>query len=97
MDKLDVDVVHINNGTLFSHKNTEMPFSAAQMDLEIIILNEISQRKTYDITYIWNFKNGANKLIYKIDSQTLKTNIWLPQVQGGMGWGYGNSKGILLY
>ena len=38
------DVVHIYNGLLFSHKkNNIMPFVATWVDLEIIILSEISQ------------------------------------------------------
>ena len=41
------DVVHIYNGTLLSHKNSEvLPFAATWMDLEIIILSEVRQRKT---------------------------------------------------
>ena len=41
------DVVHIYNGILLSHKKDEiMPFAATWMDLEMIILSEISQRKT---------------------------------------------------
>ena len=45
MDK--EDVVHIYNGILLSHKKKEiMPFAATWMDLEIIILSEISQTKT---------------------------------------------------
>ena len=39
------DVVYIYNGILLSHKKNEiMPFTAAWMQLEIIILNEISQK-----------------------------------------------------
>ena len=34
-----------------------MPFTAAWMDLEIIVLSEVSERQTsYDITYTWNLK-----------------------------------------
>ena len=43
MDK--EDVVHIKNGRLLSHKKNEMmPFAATWMDLEIIILIEITGR-----------------------------------------------------
>ena len=36
-------------------KKNEMPFAATWMDLEIIILSEVSQRKiSYGITYMWN-------------------------------------------
>ena len=44
MDK--EDVVHIYNGMLVSHKNNEiMSFAATWMDLEIIILREVSQKE----------------------------------------------------
>ena len=34
------------------------------MDLEIIILSEVSQRQIlYDVTYMWNLKNDTNELI----------------------------------
>ena len=67
-------MVYINNGILLSHKKNEiMPFAATWMDLEIIILSEVSQRQiSYDITFTWNLKYDANELICKakIDSQT---------------------------
>ena len=38
-------------------KNEIMPFAATWMDLEMIILSEVSQRQmSYDITYKWNLK-----------------------------------------
>ena len=41
-------------------KNEIMPFAATQMDLEISILSEVSQRQKdkHDmLSYIWNLKN----------------------------------------
>ena len=38
-----------------------MPFAATWMDLEGIMLSEMSARKRqilYDITYVWNLKNA---------------------------------------
>ena len=49
MDK--EDMVHIYNGILATKKNEIMPFAATWMDLEIIILSEVSQRKTNIILY----------------------------------------------
>ena len=58
-------------------KNEILPFAATWMNLQNIILSELSQRQIlYDITYMWNLKNNTNKSIYKIDSlrkQTLGT------------------------
>ena len=62
-----------------------MPFAATWMDLEIIILSEVSQteKDIYTIAYIQNLKkNDTNELIYKTDSQTSKTNLWLPKGKG---------------
>ena len=43
-----------------------MPFATTWMQLEIIILNEVSQKDTdkyhfYDITYMWNRKYDTNE------------------------------------
>ena len=69
-----------------------MPLAATWMNLEIIILSEVSQMEkdiSYNITYMWNLKeNDTNELIYKreADSQMQKTNLWLPGRKVG-GWG----------
>ena len=62
-----------------------MPFAATWMDLEIIILSEVSHRekdKHQMISLICGIlKNDTNELIYKTetDQQTSKTNLWLPK------------------
>ena len=54
-------------------KNYIMSFAAIWMDLEIILLSEVSQMQiSYDITYMQNTKNDTNESIYntEIDFQT---------------------------
>ena len=84
MDK--EEVVHTYNGILLSHKKNEIiPFVATWMNLEFIILSKVSQRKTNILSLTCGIlKNGTNELIYKIetDSQTLKTDLWLPKGKG---------------
>ena len=48
-------------------RNEIMPFAATQMDLEIIILSEVSQAKTNIICYpsVKSKKNDVSELIYK--------------------------------
>ena len=54
-----------------------MPFAATWMQLEIIILNEVSQEEKdkipYDITYMWNLKYYTNELISETESQREQT------------------------
>ena len=68
-----------------------MPSAATQMDLEIIILNGVNQRKT---KIIWDHLYVESKIWYEWiylqnkDSQTEKTNLWLPkEIAGGKGSG----------
>ena len=57
-----------------------MPFAATWMDLEIIILSEVSQKEKdiyHMISHIQNLKYDTNELIYETetDSQTWKTKV----------------------
>ena len=66
-----------------------MPFGATWMQLEIIMLSEVSQKekdKYHDITYMWNLKYGTNDPVYETDSQTQRSDLWLPR-GGGSGLG----------
>ena len=67
-----------------------MPFLATWTDLENIIQSEVSQTKTNVIwyhLYVESKKNDTNQLTYKTetDSQTEKTNVWLPKGWWGEG------------
>ena len=44
------------HGILIIKKNEIMPFAATQMDLEIVILSEVTQRKT-NVMYHLNVKS----------------------------------------
>ena len=71
MDKEDVVYIYVyihTHAHIYTHthtmeyysgikKNEIMPFAAKWIDLEIIILSEVSQRQiSYDNTYMWNQK-----------------------------------------
>ena len=51
-----------------------MPLAVTWMDLEIIILSEVSQKEKdklpYDITYMWNLKYDTNELIYETETDS---------------------------
>ena len=64
-------------------KNEIMPFTT-WMQLEILILSEVSQKendKYHNITYMWNLKYSTNETICETetDSQTCRTELWLPR------------------
>ena len=65
-------------------KNEIIPFAATWMDLELIILSEVSQTKTNIMWYhlfVDDKNNDTNEHIYKIetDLQILKRHLWLPK------------------
>ena len=50
-------------------KNKIIPFAATQMDLEILIMSNVSQT-SYDSAYRWNLKNNENELIYRTETSS---------------------------
>ena len=63
MDKEDMSNKHVMGYYSAIKKNQILPFAATCMDLEGIMLSEISQtekHKLYDITYMRNSKNTTN-------------------------------------
>ena len=95
MDK--EDVVCIYNGILLSHKKNKTssiylsnihPLAATWMQLEIIMLSEVSQKEKdkYDgITYMWDLKYGTNEHVYDAEAD-FQTEIRLV-VAAGQGSG----------
>ena len=88
MDK--EDVVHIYNGILLSHKKEWNNAICSNMDGPRDYhtkwrKSEGERQIPYDIAHMWNLKHNTNECIYKTetDSQTSKTNLWLPK---GNGW-----------
>ena len=68
MDKEVVTRTH--KGILLSHKNYKiMPSVAAEMQPEIIICSEFSQKKTNDIIHMWNLKYDPNEPIHEIGTE----------------------------
>ena len=44
--------------------------------------SERERQISYDTPYMWNLEYDTNELIYKTDSQTQETNLWLPKGKG---------------
>ena len=66
---------HIHNGILLSHKKPKiMPFAVTWIELETLILSEVSQRNTYHISHIWNLIYGTNERFHREDTRGL--GVW---------------------
>ena len=89
----DVVYIYICNGILAIKINEIMSFAATWIDLEIIILSEVSQRQiSNDITYMWNLiLKWYKRIIYKkeINSKISKLNLGLPKGNHGGGDKFG--------
>ena len=61
-------MAYIHNGILLRHNNKIMPFAATWMELETLILSEISQKekdKYHMISHIWNLIHGTNEPFHR--------------------------------
>ena len=59
-------------------KKETMPFAAMWMQLEIFILNDVSQKekdKYHMISHMWNLSYNTNELINETDSKTQRTRL----------------------
>ena len=90
MDK--EDVVHIYNGILLSHKkewnNAICSNIGGPRDYHTKWSKSEKERQIpYNIADMWNLKYDTKELVYRteIDSQTQKTNLWLPKGIAGVG------------
>ena len=53
-------------------KNKIVPFAATWVQLEVLVLSEVSQKEKdktpYDITYMWDLKYGTDEPIYRTET-----------------------------
>ena len=98
-------MVYIHNGILLSHKkkNDMMPFAATWMELETLILSELSQKEKrqipYDITYIWNLIYGTNEPFHRKENHGLGEQTYgcpTGEEGSGMDWELGVNRCRLL-
>ena len=79
-------MVYVCNETQLSHKNNKiLPFVATWIELESVMLSEISQTERqilYDFTYMWNLKKKTNE-----NTKLRDTKNKLVVVRGKVYWG----------
>ena len=71
------DVVHTHN-EYYSAMKKRMKWCHLQKHEWIYKWSKAEKKISYGITYTWTLKNYTKEPIYKTDSQTQKTNLWLP-------------------
>ena len=100
MDK--EDVVHIYTMEYYSaiKKNKIMPFAGTGIQLEILILSEVSQTekdKYHVISHMWDLKYGTNEPVYRTETDSdmeNRTVVAKPEGEGVEG-GWTGSLGLI--
>ena len=95
--KVKEDVVHTYKGISFSHKKNEiMLFTARWMELEIIILSEVSQKKKdkyHVISLICGISNMTQMNLSMKQTHRHRELIYgCPGLGKGIDWQYGSSR-----
>ena len=65
-----------------------MPYAATWMELETLILSEVSQKERqmpYDTTYIWNLIYGTNEPFHRKETHDLENKLVVAKGEG-VGW-----------
>ena len=67
-------MVYIHNGILLSHKKNDiMPLAATWMELENLILSEMSQKDKYHmISHNWNLISSTNEHLHRKENHELE-------------------------
>ena len=76
---------HTHTHTMEYYSPIRKRMAATWMNLEIILLSEVSQKDIYDITYTWNQKKDTDELIYRTNRLTDIENKFV--VSMGERWG----------
>ena len=64
-------------------KKKKMPFAATWIDLDTVIVSEVSQteKEKYNVTSLMCgiYKDNTSELIYKTETDRQNINLWLPK------------------
>ena len=76
---------YIYNGILLSHKKNNAIFSNMDGPGDYHTKWNKSDRERqipYGITYMWNLKYDTNEPIYETETDSQRTDLWLPRGRG---------------
>ena len=75
-----------------------MPFAAAWMGLEVLILSSQAEKDKYHMIYVESWKKGTNEIIYQTESYRCKKHDYQGVRRwGGISWENGTDIYTQLY